>query len=92
MLVVTRGENGASVLTNEGYFEHPGFQVKVEDTIGSGDAFLATFLSKTLQHTNTPIALEIACATGAYVATQRGATPSFSEQTIRNQFIIQPAA
>ncbi|RYF53249.1 MAG: carbohydrate kinase, partial [Cytophagaceae bacterium] len=26
--------------------------------------------------------LEFACATGSYVATQHGATPSFSEETI----------
>lgn len=75
LLLVTRGENGASVLTKEGYMEHPGFQVSVEDTIGSGDAFLATFLHQYLGGMSPADALPFACAAGAYVATQRGATP-----------------
>lgn len=79
---VTRGENGAIMLTNDGFAEHPGFNVKVEDTIGSGDSFLAAFLYKTLQGETPKKILEFACAAGAYVATQRGATPIVSEQLI----------
>ena len=79
---VTRGENGAIMLNNDGFAEHPGFSIKVEDTIGSGDSFLAAFLYKTLQGETPKKILEFACATGAYVATQRGATPIVSEQLI----------
>lgn len=79
---VTRGENGAILLNNDGFTEHPGFSVQVEDTIGSGDSFLAAFLYKTLQGETPAKTLEFACATGAYVATQRGATPTVSEQLI----------
>jgi fructokinase len=79
LLLVTRGENGASLITREGYAEHPGFQVTVEDTIGSGDAFLAMFLHRYLQRMLIPEALSYACAAGAYVATQRGATPKVPE-------------
>ena len=79
---VTRGENGAVVLNQEGFVQQTGFPVKVADTIGSGDSFLAAFLYKTLQGETTQKTLEFACATGAYVATQRGATPAFTEQTI----------
>ena len=75
LLLVTRGENGAAVLTDEGYFEHPGYPVEVEDTIGSGDAFLATFLGDYLRQKPTTEALQRACAMGALVATRKGATP-----------------
>ncbi len=76
-VVVTRAENGAAVLTSEGYFEHPGFRVAVEDTIGSGDAFLATFLAGYLRAEPIPAVLQRACRVGAFVATQKGATPYY---------------
>ncbi len=76
-VIVTRAENGAAVLTGEGYVEHPGFRVTVQDTIGSGDAFLATFLAGHLRGEATAATLERACRVGAYVATQRGATPPY---------------
>ena len=79
---VTRGENGAILLNEEGFAEHPGFVVAVEDTIGSGDSFLGAFLYKTLQGETPARTLEFACATGAYVATQQGATPPISEELI----------
>ena len=76
-LIVTRGENGAAILSREGYAEHGGFVVNVEDTIGSGDAFLATYLSSYLQHQPIAQALEKACKIGAFVATQKGASPFY---------------
>lgn len=77
LVLVTRGENGAAVLSQQGYFEHPGFQVEVADTIGSGDAFLATFLSNYLQQKPLAEALKNACAVGAFVASRPGATPEY---------------
>jgi len=76
-VIVTRAERGAAVLGGEGYFEHPGFPVTVQDTIGSGDAFLATFLAGHLRGDAAAVTLERACRVGAYVATQRGATPPY---------------
>ncbi|MFD2936808.1 carbohydrate kinase family protein [Spirosoma flavum] len=81
-LCVTLGEKGAAFLDETGFVQQAAFSVEVEDTIGSGDAFLAAFLYKTLQGESARKTLEFACATGAYVATQRGATPAFTEETI----------
>ncbi|MDO1446911.1 carbohydrate kinase [Rhodocytophaga aerolata] len=88
LILVTRGENGASCLTKDGYSEHPGFKVTVKDTIGSGDAFLAAFLHQYLQGKTPAEALPYACAAGAYVATQRGATPRVPESFIEE--LIKP--
>lgn len=85
LLIVTRGENGAAVLSKNGFTEHPGFQVKVEDTIGSGDAFLATFLSNYLQGVPMRDVLEKACKIGAFVATQKGATPFYNPEEITDR-------
>ncbi|GAB3018504.1 carbohydrate kinase family protein [Spirosoma pulveris] len=87
-LIVTLGEHGAVLLDRAGLHSQVGFPVEVADTIGSGDAFLAAFLYKTLQGETPRKTLEFACATGAYVAGQRGATPSFTEETIVNQYLI----
>jgi fructokinase len=81
---VTLGEEGAILLDKTGFFRQGGFPVEVADTIGSGDAFLAAFLYKTRQGETPQQILEFACATGAYVATQRGATPDFTEATIQS--------
>lgn len=81
-LCVTLGEAGAVLLDESGLYSQVGFPVEVADTIGSGDAFLAAFLYKTLQGEAPKKVLEFACATGAYVATKHGATPDFSETTI----------
>nr|WP_293836346.1 carbohydrate kinase [uncultured Arsenicibacter sp.] len=81
-ICVTRGERGAILLTPDGFTEHPGFQVSVEDTIGSGDSFLAAFLSMYLAGEAPDRILHHACAVGAYVATQRGATPMVTPEAL----------
>lgn len=86
-LCVTLGEKGAALLDKNGFTQQAGFSVEVEDTIGSGDAFLAAFIYKTLQGASPQNTLEFACATGAYVATQRGATPTFTEETITHKIL-----
>jgi fructokinase len=85
-LCVTLGAEGAVLLDQTGFYRQACFPVEVEDTIGSGDAFLAAFLYKMLQGETPQQTLEFACATGAYVATQRGATPAFTEEIILRSF------
>ncbi|ARK10512.1 carbohydrate kinase [Fibrella sp. ES10-3-2-2] len=85
-LCVTLGDEGAILLDASGFTRQESFPIEVEDTIGCGDAFLAAYLFKTLQGETPAKTLAFACAAGAYVGTQRGATPSFTEQTIISQY------
>lgn len=80
---VTRGENGAIIYSAGEVFEHNGFKVTVADTVGAGDSFLASLVSSLSKNTNVPDALEKACATGAFVASQNGAVPNYSEKDIQ---------
>ncbi|WP_439581386.1 carbohydrate kinase family protein [Dyadobacter bucti] len=91
-VILTCGADGAMVLTEtDEFFSHPGFRVKVADTIGSGDAFLAAFLYQTLHQQTTQDALEFACAAGACVATRQGALPAFTENDIHQMIRRQHA-
>ena len=80
--IVTKGANGAACLDDTGYHEHPGFSVTVKDTIGSGDAFLAAYLSRMLMNESTDDCLRFACATGALAATKAGGTAHMSRDEI----------
>jgi fructokinase len=82
-IIVTRGGNGAFFVdAHDEMSEHQGFKVTVNDTIGSGDSFLASFITKWLNGSTPAKALEFACAVGAFVATQKGATPVIKEEDI----------
>jgi len=72
---VTRGRNGAALWREGRWSEHPGFEVEVRDTVGSGDAFLAVLLAGLLNGTEDEALLHHANLIGAYVATQHGAVP-----------------
>jgi fructokinase len=75
---ITRGANGAAVLTDEKWFEHTGFKVVAVDTVGAGDSFLAGLIAQLSSGSSPEKALEYACATGAFVASQPGAVPEYS--------------
>lgn len=78
-IVVTSGARGAGWLRAGTWHWEPARRVKVADTVGAGDAFLATFVAGLLL---TPSAaptklLAAACRRGEWVARQHGATPAY---------------
>lgn len=79
---VTRGEKGALLFIDGLFYEHPGFKVKVADTIGAGDSFLAGLIVSLSKKWSPEKALEWACAIGAFVASQKGAVPDYSGKDI----------
>ncbi len=81
-ICVTRGEHGAIVWHNHAFYEHPGYPVKVVDTVGAGDSFLATFVNGLLADKPMPTILDQACRIGAFVAGKRGANPVYGENEI----------
>jgi fructokinase len=84
MICVTMGANGAILYSEGNFYSHEGFKVKVADTVGAGDAFLAGFIYKYLKHAKPEEILSFACATGALVASKAGATPVFDLFEIEN--------
>lgn len=64
----------------------PGISVPVVDTTGCGDAFTAGMVMKLLEEAPLEEIAQFANALGAFVATQKGATPFYSLQEFE-QFI-----
>ena len=81
-IIVTKGGEGAMVCHEGRLYSHPGYKVKVADTIGSGDAFLAGFLAKTKEELPIEQRLQFANALGAFIASKQGACPAYEVREI----------
>ena len=73
---VTRGALGSLLISEKERHEHPGYQVRVADTVGAGDAFTAALVYHYLRRAPLPALNEAANRMGAWVASQTGATPA----------------
>lgn len=82
-IIVTMGGAGAMLFNNDRFFYHEGYKVKVADTIGSGDAFLAAMLAGFISKKKDAAALDDACRLGAFVATQKGGCPVYDIDTLQ---------
>jgi fructokinase len=76
LVCVTRGGGGSVLVTDGESSAHPGFRVKVADTVGAGDAFAAALVHGYLRGTSLAQINETANRVGAWVASQSGATPT----------------
>jgi fructokinase len=75
IVCITRGPNGSLLVTPTAQNEHPGFSVKIADTVGAGDAFTAALVHHALRGSSLPAMNAAANRMGAWVASQEGATP-----------------
>ena len=86
MICVSKGENGAVLFINNKYYYQSGFKVKVIDTVGSGDSFLATILEGLISKKPHDVVLKKACAIGAIVASKKGANPIIKDDEIKKLY------
>jgi fructokinase len=78
-ILISKGANGATYYTRNQKLDRSAFLVEVNDTIGSGDSFLAAFLTKRLQHADPETALGYAAGMGAFITSQAGACPAYEK-------------
>ena len=88
-LCVTKGEFGAVLYYNNKFYYNSGYFIKVVDTVGAGDSFLASLLLRLLKGKSPQKALNYACAVGALVAGQEGANPEISSQEIKKFMMVE---
>ncbi|PRX43182.1 carbohydrate kinase family protein [Salegentibacter salegens] len=82
-ICITKGPHGALLLKDGERFYNSGFKVKVKDTVGAGDSFLASLVAGLLKEEEPQSTLNFACAVGALVAGEEGANPEISKERIQ---------
>lgn len=82
MVCVTLGAKGAFLQVKGTGISHKGYRVKVQDTIGAGDAFLSGLIYQQLKDSDLVQSLEFSSKLGAFVASQKGGTPDYTLEQI----------
>lgn len=82
LIAITRGAHGSLLVQRGAWHQHPGLPTQVADTIGSGDAFTAALTHYLLRGAPLPVLNEAGNRWGSYLASQQGAMPPISADTI----------
>ena len=75
LICVTRGALGSLLVSSSEEHDHPGYRVRVRDTVGSGDAFTAALVNQYLHGQSLAEANDFANRMGAWLASNSGAMP-----------------
>ena len=75
LVVITRGAEGAVLISEDGVVEQPGEPASVVDTVGAGDSFTASMTLGLLEGKDYPQILKDACKVAARVCSHAGAVP-----------------
>ena len=78
IICVTKGKYGAVLYHHGDWFYNNGYRVKVKDSVGAGDSFLATLINGLIEKEPLQKTIDYACAMGALVANSFGANPTIS--------------
>jgi fructokinase len=87
-VIVTKGEYGASYYKEDESYHAWGSEVKVNDTIGSGDSFLAAFIANHQRGLQPKTIIKYAIGMGAFIATKKGGCPEYEIEEYK-EFIEQ---
>jgi ribokinase len=90
-LVVTRGGDGALIVTADGHVEHvPGRRVDVVDTTGAGDAFTCALGVALAEGRSLPDAVQFAACAGALACTRLGVIPALPYRREVETLLAEP--
>lgn len=76
LVCLTRGNKGSLLTSRTEQSEHPGFRIKVADTVGAGDAFTAAMAYQLRRGSSLNEINEFANRIASWVASQPGAMPA----------------
>jgi len=76
-LLITKGADGGTYHNTSQSINYSAQKIEVVDTVGSGDSFLAAFLSKKLAGEPITDSLNFAAKLAGFVTSQKGACPSY---------------
>ncbi|MEQ7800952.1 PfkB family carbohydrate kinase [Pedobacter sp. ASV1-7] len=78
-VILTKGARGASYYSRKESIEVDAIKIEVNDTVGSGDSFLAAFIANKMQGHSLVYCMKEAVALSAFIATFHGACPSYDK-------------
>jgi fructokinase len=84
LAAITRGARGSLLVARDEWDDHPGYPVKVADSIGAGDAFTAALTHYMLRGAPLSKLNEAGNRWGAWVASQPGAMPALPDEVRRS--------
>lgn len=82
-IVLTKGSKGARYFVGNTAYNFPAVHIEIEDTVGSGDSFLAGFLSKRIQGRSPEEIMKQATSLGAFITSKSGACPDYTYEEFR---------
>ncbi len=85
LISLSLGAEGCLILNRDKVVHSPGVKVKPIDTTGAGDAFIAGTIVKFLENASLEEIAEFSNLLGAFITTQKGATPEYNPEVI-NKF------
>ncbi len=89
IVIVTKGAEGALLKVGNTLHRHEGYQVKVADTVGSGDSFLAGVIFQLLDGIPYKHVLDFANKLGAFVTTQKGGCPVYQLNEVTTSSFVR---
>ena len=82
-IVLTKGSKGARYFTGDTAYNFPAVHIEIADTVGSGDSFLAGFLSKRIQGRSPEEIMKQAPSLGAFITSKAGACPDYTYEEFK---------
>lgn len=81
LVVMTRGADGALLISSSETIDQPGVPTEVRDTVGAGDSFTAALVTGLLRGGPLAEIASDACQLAAFVCSQSGAVPARPDVT-----------
>ena len=83
-IVLTKGSKGARYFVGDKSYTFSAVSIEVNDTVGSGDSFLAGFLSKRIQGKLPEEIMKQAVSLGAFITSKSGACPDYTYEEFKS--------
>lgn len=83
-IVLTKGSKGARYFVGDKSYNFSAVSIEINDTVGSGDSFLAGFLSKRIQGKLPEEIMKQAVSLGAFITSKSGACPDYTYEEFKS--------
>ncbi|MDH6253574.1 fructokinase [Chryseobacterium sp. H1D6B] len=83
-IILTKGSKGARYFIGNQNYGFSAVSIEIADTVGSGDAFLAGFISKRIQMKSPEETMKEAVSLGAFITSKFGACPDYDREEFQN--------